>query len=47
MNANQRKAQLYGAFLQSIKSAGIENLKKTTLFIRNVDRDEQVDQKAA
>ncbi len=47
MNANQREAQLYGAFLQSIKSAGIENLKKTTLFIRNVDRGEQVDQKAA
>lgn len=47
MKVSQRKAQLYGAFLQSIRSVGLETLKETTLFLRNTEQMEAEEKKAA
>ena len=47
MSVNQRQAQLYGAFLKTIRSAGTDKLKQTTMFIRNVDAEERDEAKAA
>jgi hypothetical protein len=47
MENTQRKAQLYGAFLKAIRSVGVVELKKTSIFVRNVDCNEQQDRKVA
>lgn len=47
MENNQRKAQLYGAFLKAIRDVGVDELKKTTLFLRNVDAEQLEDRKVA
>ncbi len=47
MNVNQRQAQLYGAFLKTIRSVGTDKLKQTTMFVRNVDAEEREEAQAA
>lgn len=47
MENNQRKAQLYGAFLKAIREVGVCELKQTTLFVRNVDAEQNKTRKAA
>lgn len=47
MENNQRKAQLYSAFLKAIRDSGVSELKKTTLFVRNVDAHQEEERKAA
>lgn len=47
MDSKVREAQLYGAFIKTIRSVGVQKLKSTTLFVRNVDREELTEKKAA
>ncbi len=47
MENNQRKAQLYGAFLKAIRDVGVSELKKTSMFVRNVDVVENEEQNVA
>lgn len=47
MQSTVRKSQLYSAFINTIRSVGVEQLKDTSLFLTKVDREEEQQAKAA
>jgi len=47
MSGNEREAQLYGAFLKTIRSAGVKNLKASSMFLRNVEKDKSCEEEKA
>ncbi len=47
MEINTREAQLFGAFLKTIRSVGVDKLKATSMFLRNVEAEENEKKEAA
>lgn len=47
MKTNTREEQLYDAFLKAIRSVGLDELKKTSMFIRSDHEDLVAYKKAA
>jgi hypothetical protein len=47
MSNTQREAQLFGAFLKTIRSVGVTEFKKTSMFLRNIEEETANEKQAA
>lgn len=47
MKTAKREEQLYQSFVKSIRSVGLDELKKTSLFLRNHEEVVLLEKKAA